>query len=97
MAHLFVIDLTYLVDLGKVEEHMQAHRDFLTERYASGMFLASGRKEPRTGGVILAQGQRSEINAAIAADPFSVHGVARYTVTEFIPTMTGNELAAFKE
>lgn len=97
MAHLFVIDLTYISDLEKVEEHMQAHRDFLGEHYASGMFLASGRKEPRIGGVILAQGKRSEVEAAVAADPFSIHGVARYVVTEFIPTMTGDALASFKE
>ncbi|MGO8557665.1 hypothetical protein ACC724_38700 [Rhizobium ruizarguesonis] len=31
---------------------------------------------PRTGGVILAIGERAAIEAYVAADPFTLHGVA---------------------
>ena len=50
MAHFFVLDLTYVAGLDLVEQHLEAHRDYLTHNYAAGHFLASGRKEPRTGG-----------------------------------------------
>lgn len=97
MAHLFVLDLTYVAGIELVEQHMEGHRSYLADNYANGNFLASGRKEPRIGGVILAQGQRGEIERAIATDPFVVNGVAEYHVTEFLPTMTAPVLADFQE
>lgn len=93
MANLFVLDITYLADVSEVDRHMAEHREFLREHYADGTLLASGRKEPRTGGIILARGAREDIEKLVAADPFSIHGVARYEVTEFIPTMTADLLA----
>ena len=96
MANLFVIDLTYVVDLSEVEPHMDDHREFLRNNYDAGLFLASGRKEPRTGGVILAAGDRDEIEDAIDADPFKRNGVAVYTITEFLPSMTAPALSRFQ-
>jgi uncharacterized protein YciI len=95
VASLFVLDLTYVVDLPEVERHMDGHREFLQRNYDAGLFLASGRKQPRTGGVILATGDRATIEAAIEADPFKRHGIATYTVTEFLPTMTASPLGGF--
>lgn len=60
------------------------------------MFLASGRKVPRTGGVILAKGDRSDIEAFVAADPFSLHGVADYEITEVALTRTADGLEGLK-
>ena len=97
MAHLFVLDLTYVAGLELVERHMDGHRAYLAEHYADGTFLASGRKEPRTGGVILAQGNRAQIEALTSTDPFVVHGAALYSVTEFLPTMTAQALEQFAE
>jgi uncharacterized protein YciI len=96
LPNLCVIDLTYIVDLAEVEVHMEAHRAFLQRQYEAGMFLASGRKEPRTGGVILATGDRSALQCVLADDPFNRHGIASYTVTAFLPTMTSPELASFR-
>lgn len=93
MASIFVIDLTYTVDLTEVEVHLASHRDFLQRQYDAGIFLASGRKEPRTGGVILATGDRSTVHQVLAEDPFNREGVASYEVTEFLPTMTSPGLA----
>lgn len=95
--HLFVLDLTYLAGLDAVEAHMGAHREFLREQYAAGTLLASGRKEPRTGGVLLARGTREQAEAIAAADPFTVQGVAQYRITEFVPTMTAPELESVRE
>jgi uncharacterized protein YciI len=96
VVNLFVLDLTYRADLAEIDRLMDAHRAFLRGNYEAGVFLASGRKEPRTGGVILAAGDRATIEKIVESDPFSVHGVAAYTITEFIPTTTGPELAAYR-
>lgn len=93
MSHLFVLDLDYVADLGEVERHLAAHREFLARNYSGGTFLASGRKDPRTGGVILARGDRATIERIVTTDPFHRHGLARYAITEFVPTMTADVLA----
>jgi uncharacterized protein YciI len=93
MPHLFVLDLRYTADLDRVDALLPAHREWLAQHYAAGTFLASGRKEPRTGGVVLAQGERSAIEQLLAQDPLTVGGVVEYTVTEFVPTTTGPALA----
>ncbi|GAA1390163.1 YciI family protein [Luteococcus peritonei] len=96
MANLFVLDLTYVADVELVDEHMEAHRAHLRRHYANGTFLASGRKEPRTGGIVLARGERADIEAVVESDPFTVHGVTRCTITEFIPTMTAHALQDYR-
>lgn len=98
MSHLFVLTLDYLVDLAEVDRHLEAHRDYLTRNYAGGTFLASGRKEPRTGGVIIARGDdRAAIDRVVADDPFHRHGIAHYSITEFVPTMTADMLREVRE
>ena len=48
-----------------------------------GLFLASGRRIPRTGGVILAKcDSRETLQARLSQDPFQQLGLAR---TEIIP------------
>jgi uncharacterized protein YciI len=57
----------------------------------------SGRKEPRDGGIIIAHAaSRAELESVLRDDPFQQAGVARYDITEFVPTMTAEALAAFR-
>ena len=91
---MFIISLTYHKSLEEVDKHLSAHVEFLKEHYAKGIFLASGRKNPRNGGIILALApSKTEIEAIIALDPFYIHDVATYEITEFTPSMTSPELA----
>lgn len=84
--NLFTIDITYNVPLTEVEPHLDAHMDFIAQGYAQGRFLASGAKVPRTGGMIIAIGsERSEIEALMAQDPFTIAGVVALQITEFKP------------
>ena len=85
---MFVVLLTYTAPLDAVDRHVPAHRQFLERQYAAGVFLLSGRKEPRDGGVILATAaSRAQLDAVLAQDPFMLHAVADYQVVEFHPTM----------
>lgn len=95
---MFVVLLTYTVPLARVDEHVPAHREFLARQYAAGVFLLSGRKEPREGGVILATAaSREALEAVLAQDPFHVHGLADYQVVQFLPSMAAPMLQGFIE
>ena len=50
---MFIINLTYKTELEKIDQFLNEHIEFLNEQYELGHFLASGRKIPRTGGIIL--------------------------------------------
>jgi uncharacterized protein YciI len=92
---MFIVELTYEEPIEKVEELLEAHIAWLKEFYAAGDFIASGRKVPRNGGVILAKSMaRSELNRILSTDPF--HAVANYKVTEFIASMAIDSLAVLK-
>jgi uncharacterized protein YciI len=81
---MFVIELSYKVDLSEIDAHMAAHVRFLKKYYASGNFLVSGRKIPRDGGIILAVGRnRQDIEAIAREDPFYEHGLADFRIIEF--------------
>jgi len=81
---MFVIELTYKVSLAEIDAKMAAHVRFLKKYYAAGIFLVSGRKIPRDGGIILAAGTpREQIEAIAAEDPFVVHGLADVRIIEF--------------
>ncbi|MEU3606390.1 YciI family protein [Streptomyces sp. NPDC035033] len=95
---MFVLELTYTAPVERADALMEPHLAWLDEQYAKGVFLASGRKNPRDGGVILAAGvDRAEIERIAAADPFSAEGVCAYRITEFHATKTAEGLAGYRE
>lgn len=94
---MFILSLTYVKPTEEADRLMQPHMDWVNEGYDRGMFLASGRKNPRTGGLILARGERAEVEAYVAADPFTIESVALYEVTEVAVTRTAAGLDALKE
>ena len=93
---MFILSLTYVQPQEESDRLMELHMAWVKQGYDSGMFHASGRKVPRTGGVILAKGDRSDIEAFVAADPFSLHGVADYEITEVALTRTADGLEGLK-
>ncbi len=90
---MFIINLTYKTELEKIDRFLNEHIEFLNEQYELGNFLASGRKIPRTGGIILSRaGSRPELENIIENDPFKKHDLADYEVTEFVASKTCKEL-----
>lgn len=95
---MFIISLSYKVPLEKVEAELNNHVQYLKEQYALGNFQASGRKVPRTGGIILSQMKdKSQLEEVLAMDPFHKNDLADYSITEFIPSMTSDELTCLLE
>ncbi|QYF94997.1 YciI family protein [Massilia sp. PAMC28688] len=95
---MFLILLNYKKPLSEVDRFVAEHREFLAEQYAAGVFKLSGRREPRTGGVILARAASlPEIEAVISRDPFHREQIADYEIVEFCPTMSSADLAHLTE
>jgi len=87
---MFVVLLTYEKELETIDALLGEHILFLEAQYAAGVFLLSGRREPRTGGVILARCEsREALLAILAGDPFWREGAARYDVVEFVASKAG--------
>ena len=94
---MFIVTLTYLKPVEDIDALMPGHVEWLDQGYADGLFIASGRRIPRTGGVILARsGSEAALSAYLARDPFAVHGAARFDVVEFSATKTASGLEALK-
>lgn len=90
---MFIVSLTYVKDLDVVDSYLQEHVEYLKKQYEKGFFIASGRKVPRTGGVILSDiKDKEELMDILKNDPFYKNQVAEYDVIEFVPSMTSKEL-----
>jgi uncharacterized protein YciI len=94
---MFVIVLTYVKPLTEVDELLDGHNAYLERNYDNGRFLASGRRQPRTGGVILARAaSKAEVDAIVAEDPFIRAGAAEYEAIEFLPSKWAAGLEALQ-
>jgi uncharacterized protein YciI len=77
---------------------MRAHVAFLEECYRAGVFLASGRRVPRTGGVILAVApNRDALEELMHKDPFVRKGLATFEIVEFLTSLHHPALARFAD
>lgn len=86
---MFFFNLTYEKPIEEIENLLPDHIRYLDEWYARGKFLCSGRKVPRTGGVILCDcGSLEEAEGIRAQDPFYQNGAARYEIIEFEASKT---------
>ena len=79
---MFIISLNYIVPLEKLDAHMTEHVKFLSKYYKLNVFVASGRKVPRTGGIILALAKsKEEVDRIMGEDPFIMNQLAEFSVT----------------
>jgi uncharacterized protein YciI len=93
---MFIIDLNYIATLEELDAHMADHVKYLRKYYKKNIFIASGRKVPRTGGIILALADSKEvIEKLIKEDPFYKHKLAEFTITEFLTSQYHPELKEF--
>jgi len=92
---MFIVDLKYIVPLEELDEHMGAHVQYLKKYYDENIFVASGRKVPRTGGIILALAKDEEsLKKILMEDPFYKHRLADYSITQFLTSQYHPELEA---
>ena len=95
---MFIVSLTYKKDSNEVEKFFEGHMQFLDKYYAAKKFIFSGKKNPRTGGVILVRNMDKEtLTEIIKQDPFYEYEIADYDITEVIPSKYDEAFASFIE
>lgn len=96
VTNMYLLLLNYIAPVEKIDSILEDHRIFLDKYYSMNKFVCSGRRNPRTGGVILCNASnRDEINKIINEDPFLINKVVEYEVIEFIPTKYTEGFEAF--
>ncbi len=86
---MFIISLNYIAPLETIDARMKEHMVFLNTCYREGLFIVSGRKVPRTGGIILARASSKEALAELMRnDPFVAQGLAEFEIIEFHASQT---------
>ncbi|NUR90767.1 MAG: GTP cyclohydrolase [Nonomuraea sp.] len=85
---MFILLLTYQDGvLDRLDALLPEHYEYVDRNIGAGVFLLTGRRVPRTGGVILARADsRETIERVIAEDPFLRTGAVTYDIIEFEPT-----------
>ncbi|WP_439681091.1 YciI family protein [Embleya sp. MST-111070] len=84
---MFLILFHYQVPPERIDELKQAHYANPRGVFAQGLVRLAGRRVPRTGGLVVAEGDRATIEAAVASDPFVTGGAATVEIIEFEPTI----------
>ena len=81
---MFLLLNDYLADDAQIMAVRPAHGAWFAEQAAQGRVVLAGRKVPAFGGVMLLDvATRAEADAFAASDPYTIAGVAGYTVIEF--------------
>ncbi|WP_158784054.1 YciI family protein [Pantoea sp. BAV 3049] len=89
---MYIVSLNYTRPLEEVEAVLDAHLTWLDKYFDAGVFIAAGRKDPRTGGLIIAADiDRERLNTILAEDAFQA--VADYEVTKVNVTRAADEFA----
>ena len=88
-----VVSLTYTASLDAIDAAMSRHVGWLRDAYANDLVIASGRKVPRTGGVIVMRGDEAAVAALVATDPFVADGLATAEIVSFTASMVAPALA----
>ncbi len=92
---MFVILVNYVKPLEAIDALLPGHVAFLDRFFRQGVFLTSGRRVPRTGGIILARAESAEaLQTVLAEDPFQQEGAALYEIVEFTPNKAAPGLEA---
>ena len=95
---MFIVMLNYKKPLEVVEEYLVAHRAYLEEGYKKNFFVASGPKNPRTGGIIISQlKDKHQLDKIVQQDPFYLQGIADYELIEFTPVKYHPNFSEFIE
>lgn len=93
---MFLILLTYKKPIEFVDQYLVEHRSFLEKGYEQNYFVASGPRNPRTGGVILSQlKDKDQLLKIIQQDPFFIHEIAEFEIIEFNPVKYHKDFAGF--
>ncbi|WP_174493930.1 MULTISPECIES: YciI family protein [Acinetobacter] len=78
---MYIIQLQYQKPLEEVDVYLRDHVKWLKQQFKCGHFIAAGRQDPVTGGVLFAKNMPlAELEEILKLDPFQA--VAQYDITK---------------
>ncbi|MFK8259567.1 YciI family protein [Erwinia sp. AnSW2-5] len=90
---MYIVFLTYTRPMEEVEALLEPHVAWINRYFTAGAFISAGRKDPRTGGMIMVKEMdRKQLDVILAEDPFQT--VASYEVTKVNITRSADKFAA---
>ena len=93
---MFVLLSRFQKPLEEVNRFLTTHSVWVQQHYESGRFLVSGRREPPTGGVIVARAEsEQELREILAMDPLQEMGLVEYEIVAFEATAFPKRSGAF--
>jgi uncharacterized protein YciI len=89
---MFLVDMNF-TDMKKITPELTIeHKNYLEGEYKSNKLMFGGRKNPRTGGILIScHESEQELKRLLSLDPFIRSGGVTYSITEFIPVMASEE------
>lgn len=83
---MFIVLISYKKPLDVIDQYLVPHRSYLDKCYQQNLLIASGPRNPRTGGVLISQlDDRHKLESFLKQDPFYIHNVADFEIIEFTP------------
>lgn len=93
---MVIVMLNYVKPIEEIELALEPHRAFLDKYCTAGKLICAGRKNPRTGGVIILNvSTLEEARSIISGDPFHIKELAEYEFIEVIPTKYAKSFEKF--
>ena len=85
---MFLVDISFINMKKITPELTEKHRAYLATEYQKNNLLFGGRKEPRTGGLLIsAHSDKQSLCDMLDKDPFIQSGAVSYSITAFEPVM----------
>ena len=93
---MFVLISHFQKPVDEVYRSFEAHSAWVQRQYESGRILVSGRREPTTGGIIVARAaSEQELREVLTEDPYQQQGLVEYDIFAFEATDFPKRSSAF--
>lgn len=90
---MFIINFNFIKPMEEVNKFTELHREYVSKQYKNGIFIIGGPKNPRNGGIVIANSNsEEEICEILEKDPLIIEKVAEYSLTKFSPLLTATNL-----
>ncbi|MGX3044342.1 YciI family protein [Helicobacter sp. T3_23-1056] len=95
-TNLFIIEVNYTASLEVIDSIVRKHRAYLAQGYEAGFLLASGPRNPKTGGIIIGRfASLQEARDFTKNDPYYLKNAANYEIIEFNPVLFDKQIKDF--
>jgi len=90
---MFIINFNFIKPIEEVNSFTKLHREYVSNQYKKGIFIFGGPKDPRSGGIVIANSNsEKELCEILERDPLITQKVAEYSLTKFTPLMSIEKL-----